>query len=94
MGPKFLEEQNRKTREQRKQRRDSLTAEERADMSAERKTRYMSRKNTPCLESIAMRRPDLPTTSVANQSLHSGASPVSTNMAGHSFKSNGNSLHL
>ncbi|XP_044426286.1 uncharacterized protein [Triticum aestivum] len=87
LGPKFLEEQNRKTREQRKQRRDSLTAEERADMSAERKTRYMSRKNTPCPESIAMRRLDLPTTSAANQSLHSSASPVSTNMAGHTFKS-------
>uniref|UniRef100_A0A8R7V5V0 Uncharacterized protein n=1 Tax=Triticum urartu TaxID=4572 RepID=A0A8R7V5V0_TRIUA len=95
LGPKFLEEQNRKTREQRKQRRDSLTAgEKRADMSAERKTRYMSRKNTPCPESIAMRRPDLPTTSAANQSLHSSASPVSTNMAGHTFKSAGNSLHL
>ncbi|XP_044378686.1 uncharacterized protein [Triticum aestivum] len=88
LGPKFLEEQNRKTREQRIQRRDSLTAEKRADMNAERKTRYMSRKNTPCPESIAMRRPDLPTTSATNQSLHSGASPVSTNMAGHSFKSN------
>ncbi|XBI39274.1 hypothetical protein VPH35_124083 [Triticum aestivum] len=83
LGPKFLEEQNRKTREQRKQRRDSLTADERADMSAERKTRY-----------IAMRRPDLPTTSAANQSLHSSASPVSTNMAGHTFKSVGNSVHL
>lgn len=93
-GPKFLEEQNQKTREQRKQRRDSLSAEERADMSAERKTRYVSRKNTPCPESIAMPRPDLPTTSAAKQSLHSGASPVSTNMAGHTFKSDGNSPHL
>lgn len=55
-------------------------------MSAERKTRYITRKNTPCPESIAMPRPDVPTTSTANQSFHSGASPVSTKMAGHTFK--------
>lgn len=41
------------------QHRESMTSDEKGESSAQRKAKYVAKKNTPCAESIAMPRPDL-----------------------------------
>jgi hypothetical protein len=54
-----LERKNLNQREWRMQHRESMTADEKGESSAQRKAKYVAKKNTPCAESIAMQRPCL-----------------------------------
>ena len=56
--------------------RDSLTPEQKGEISAQRRQREKAIRNTPCAESIAMPRPDLATSATAST-------------CGHTFKSYG-----
>ena len=73
---KKKEQINTQRRETAQKHRDSLTPEQKGEISAQRRQREKAIRNTPCAESIAMPRPDLATSAAAST-------------CGHTFKSYG-----
>lgn len=64
------EQINTQRRETDQKHRDSLTPEQKGEMSAQRRQREKAMRNTPCAESIAMPRPDLATSAAASTCGH------------------------
>lgn len=71
-----VQEKNQYDREWRMQQRESMTSDEKGESSAKRKAKYAAKKNTPCAESIAMRRPDLTSTMSDSHAFNPHAPPV------------------
>ena len=61
---------NTQRRETDQNHRNSLTPDQKGDINARRRQRDKAMRNTPCAESIAMRRPDLATSALASTSGH------------------------
>lgn len=61
---------NTKRRETDQNHRDSLTPDQKGEISARRRQRDKAMRNTPCAESIAMPRPDLATSALASTTSH------------------------